>query len=97
MRDLSGNIRNLRDEADGGWIIRNYQIVNQAKMDEMAKKEADRALAAQAPSLAVVSSVAPDERNAKPWKIEELEKRIDSQDAKLDAILAALSPKRKKK
>ena len=42
LRDLSGNIRNWRDDENGGWIVKDYQIVNQARIDELAKIEEDR-------------------------------------------------------
>jgi len=90
MRDLSGNIREWRDEANGGWIIQNYQIVNQERYNEELKKQEDKAKAATAQSQAVVSAVPVEQRNAPPGKVEELEKRINDQDKKLDKILDLL-------
>lgn len=91
MRDLSGNIRNWRDEANGGWIIHNYQVVNQERYNEELKKEEDKRSAATAQSQAVVASVPIEQRNAPPGKVEELEKRINEQDKKLDKILELLN------
>src|SRR3990167_1587586 len=94
-RDLSGNILDFRDDAKGGWIIRDRQIINQARIDELAKIEEDKrkastaeANAIQAPPEVVEQRLGnPSVSNA---KIDALEKRINSQDAKLDAILLAL-------
>ena len=94
-RDLSGNIIDFRDDANGGWIIRDRQIINQARIDELAKIEEDKrkastaeANAIQAPPEVVEQRLGnPSVSNA---KIDALEKRINSQDAKLDAILLAL-------
>lgn len=88
-RDLQGNIINWIDESDGGWIIRNRQVVNQRKLDEYAQREKDRREAAKAVAEQRVDHSAPD-RTAAPSKVDALEKRMDATDAKLDAILAAL-------
>ncbi len=92
VRDTSGNIINMMDEADGGWIIRNRQVVNQEKYQKMLDIEEDKKIAARAMAEQITRPDAPD-RTVVPGKMEALEKRIDSQDAKLDAILAALSKK----
>lgn len=93
-RDLSGNIIDLRNDADGGWIVRDRQIINQAKIDEMAKIEEDKRRAATAESQAVQAPPeVVEQRMGNPssnTKIEALEQRINGQDAKLDAILLAL-------
>lgn len=93
VKDLSGNIITLLDESDGGYIIRNRQIVNQAKWDEMVRKEKDKQEAAKAITMQKVDHNAPD-RTIAPTKVDALEKRINEQDKKLDAILAALTPKK---
>lgn len=99
MRDLSGNIINLIDETNGGYIIRNRQVVNQERWDEIVKIERDKIEAAKAVTHQVSSPHAeqrngtPAQVKAQPDKLEALEKRIDSQDAKLDAILKALQSK----
>ena len=97
-RDLSGNIIDFRDDANGGWIIRDRQIINQARIDEMAKIEEDKRKAATAEALAVQAppEVVEQRLGIPPSKMKELEERINSQDAKLDAILLALQPKEKK-
>lgn len=94
-RDMSGNIIDLRDDANGGWIVRDRQIVNQARIDEMAKIEEDKRKAATAETQAVQAPQEVIEQrlgnpSASNTKMEALEKRIDNQDAKLDAILLAL-------
>jgi hypothetical protein len=35
VKDMNGNIINLIDETDGGWIIRNRQVVNPEKFEKM--------------------------------------------------------------
>lgn len=92
VRNTAGDIIDWLDEANGGWIIRKGQIVNQAFIDEMHRKEEDRKTAAKAMAEQRSTPDAPD-RTVAPSKMDELEKRIDSQDAKLDAILAALNKK----
>ena len=89
---MSGQIIDMFDEADGGWIIQKGRVVNQDKYDEMIRKEEDRKIAAQAVTQQVSSPMA-EERTQAPGKLEALEKRIDSQDAKLDKILETLSKK----
>ena len=92
VRNTAGDIIDWLDEANGGWIIRKGQIVNQAFIDEMHKKEEDRKTAAKAMAEQTTNPTAPD-RTVAPSKIDELEKRQNSMDSKLDAILAALSKK----
>ena len=89
VRDISGNVINMIDETDGGWVIRNRQVVNQEKYDRILKAEEDKKIAAQAIAHQVSRPDAPD-RTVVPGKMEALEQRINDQDAKLDAILAAL-------
>lgn len=48
MRDLHGNIINMVDEANGGYIIRNRQVVNQERWEEILQQERDRQEAAKA-------------------------------------------------
>lgn len=89
MRDLQGNIINWIDETDGGWIIRNRQVVNQDKIDLEAAKEKDRQEAAKAQTMPVENHV-PD-RVEQPSKIVELETKVNDIGTKLDAILKALN------
>lgn len=91
VRGLSGNIIDMVDETNGGVIISKGRVVNQERINELAKIEQDKKNAATAfvtPSEAPSNVV--EQRVTTPSKMDELEKRIDSQDAKLDAILAAL-------
>ena len=92
VRDMSGRIINMIDETSGGYIIRNYQVVNQEAYNEILKKEEDRKLAAQAIQHQKVDEQAPD-RTASPSKVEALEKKVEGMETKLDAILQALSKK----
>ena len=73
MKDMSGNIINLLDETDGGYIIRNRQVVNQEKYDAIVKKEQDRQEAAKAVTMQVSSPHA-EERNAVPGKQQDMQK-----------------------
>jgi hypothetical protein len=93
----SNEILDLQDEADGGWIIRKGQIVNQVKFDELVQKELDKQKAREAPAQMVESPNA-EARNGKPGdikpetpdKVVELEKKVAEQDKKLDLILSLL-------
>lgn len=91
VKDMSGNIIDLYDETDGGWIIRKRQVVNPEKFAELQKKEADRIEAAKAQAYAIQNPQASEARNAPAGKMQELETRIDGMDDKLDAILKALN------
>ena len=90
-RDLNGNIINWVDEADGGWIIRNRQIVNQAKYDAYLTKEDDRRVAAQAIALQVTSPTEGQRNGKSETRVDNLEKKVDDMGSKLDAILKALN------
>lgn len=91
VRSLSGNIIDMVDESNGGVIISRGNVVNQERIDELARLEKDRQTAAQAASQpAEVPQELSEQRVAPPTKLQEMEKRIEAQDAKLDAILAAL-------
>lgn len=89
VRNLKGQIIDWTDETDGGDIIRKGRVVNQEKIDEEARKEEDRRTAAQA-ITAQVSSPHAEERTVAPTKMQELEKKVEGMESKLDAILAAL-------
>lgn len=93
VKDLSGNIITMLDETDGGYIVRNRNIVNQEKWQEYLKKEEDKKIAAQAILHQKVDESAPD-RTINPTqnaKVEALEKKVEDMDSKLDAILKAIS------
>lgn len=91
VRRLSGQIIDMVDEANGGKIISNGNVVNQERYEELQKIEEDKKLAALAMTQAVSAPAHVEaQRTSQPGKIEELEKRLNAQDEKLDAILAAL-------
>lgn len=97
MRDMNGNIINLLDETNGGYIIKNRQVVNQERWNEILKMEQDKREAALA-STKAVSSPNAHLRNGTPTptqpdKVTELETRLNKQDEKLDAIINLLNKK----
>lgn len=98
-KDISGNIINWVDETDGGWIVRGRQIVNQDKWNAFVKREEDKRVASQAsaeqvsaPQSAVASrqGVPPISTPTPQPKVDDLSKRVDNMESKLDAILAKL-------
>jgi hypothetical protein len=108
LRDTNGRIINWLDETDGGWIIKNRQVVNQERYDIELQKEKDKHTASSAIAEQVVASpenlalrtgiIRTDSPTADPSKVDELEKKVEGMESKLDAILSALAkPKRKKK
>lgn len=90
VRRLDGSVRDMIDEANGGVIIANGRVVNEEVVKEINAKEADRKNSATEATQVHIAPEVAEQRTAAPSKMQELEKRIDSQDAKLDAILAAL-------
>jgi len=98
LRDTSGNIINWIDEADGGYIIRNRQVVNEKKYNEYVQKEKDKRTAVTAVAEQVVAS--PEAQALRSGKIplttpskttvDELKKKVDNMESKLDAILSKL-------
>lgn len=93
VKDLNGNIITMLDETDGGYIVRNRNIVNHEKWQEYLKKEEDKKIAAQAILHQKVDENAPDRTIAPSQnaKVEALEKKVEDMDSKLDAILKAIS------
>jgi hypothetical protein len=97
LKDLNGNIINLLDETDGGWIIRNRRVVNQSKFDELVKKENDKRIASKA--VAEQVSASPEVlasrlgQSVKTEKTEktDLEKRVDNMESKLDSLLKIMN------
>ena len=87
---MDGSIYLLQDDTMGGTIIAGGRVVNQDAINEMAKKEMDRQTAATEATQVSVPVAVAEQRTAAPSKMQEMEKRIEAQDAKLDAILAAL-------
>ena len=94
VRNLQGQIIDMLDETDGGWIIQKGRVVNQVKYDEYVQKEKDKQEAAKAIIHAINNPNAPVEaRNQAPaqnGKVDALEKRMDGMEGKLDQILNAL-------
>ena len=91
LRDLGGNIINLRDETDGGWIIQNRIVVNQAKYDELVKKEKDRQEAARAEAEAIAAPPgAVEARTGNPSKVDALEKKVAGMEDNIKEILSLL-------
>lgn len=94
LKDTSGNIINLLDETDGGWIVRGRQVVNQAKYDELVKKEHDKNVASKAVVEQVVAPKSAVDSRAGitplPPTVTPLEKRVNDMENKLDQILNAL-------
>lgn len=98
VRSLSGNIIDMIDETNGGVIISKGRAINQERLDELAKIEADKKQAAIAFTQPVsVPDAISEQRVAAPTKLQEMEKRLNDQDGKLDAILSLLSKPKKKK
>jgi hypothetical protein len=89
VKDLAGNIIDMMDETNGGYIVKGRQIVNQERWEELQAIEEDKKLAAKAISMQKVDTNAPD-RTIVPGKVEELEKKVTAMDDKLNAILEAL-------
>ena len=91
VKDMNGNIINLMDETDGGWIIRNRQIVNPEKFEKMQQAERDRREAALASTKAIAASAAVVEaRSSSPGKVEALEKKVESMENNIAEILKLL-------
>lgn len=95
VRNLSGQVIDMLDETDGsGVIISKGRVVNEQKVIEINKKEEDRKLAAVAFTQEVQAPQAvAEQRVVAPTKIQEMEKKIEDQDKKLDMILEALKKK----
>lgn len=95
VRDSAGNIIDLLDEANGGYIIKNRQVVNQERYQEMMKVEQDRKEAAMAQALARTDESLPN-RNVDPVSTN-LKKEFDvfkkEVDDKFNAILEAIKNK----
>lgn len=95
VKDLAGNIIDLFDEADGGWIIKSRQVVNKEKWEQIKKIEQDKIEAAKTSAQAMANPEsfqnpeAPD-RNFQPTKMEDLEKKVAGLEDKLDLIIKAL-------
>lgn len=97
VKNTNGQIIDLMDETNGGWIIKKGQIVNQEAYDELLRIEEDKKKAAQAILHQKVDENAPDrtvtgtEAIKNQSRMDDLENKLKEQDGKLDAILKALS------
>lgn len=96
VKDLNGGIVDMLDEVNGGYIVRNRQVVNPEKWAEHLQKEEDRRKAAVAQAEAIANPTAPD-RNINPSQQSQLKQEFDDfkkeVDGKLNAILEAVSKK----
>ena len=92
VRNLSGQIIDMLDETDGsGVIISKGRVMNEEKVIELNKKEEDRKLASVAMTQEVQAPQAiAEQRTIAPTKMQELEKKVEEQDKKLDMILELL-------
>ena len=96
VKDMNGNIINLIDETDGGWIIRNRQVVNPEKFEKMPQAERDRREAALAASKAVsqsaevVAARAGVKIEKTPDKVDALEKKVEGMESNIAEILKLL-------
>lgn len=94
VRKLDGSIYEMSDEADGGAIISKGQVVNQDKVNELAKKQKDRQVAAQAQQHQTVAPTAQEEiRTVAPTKVEALEKKVEGMEGDIKKILELLQKK----
>ena len=95
VKDTAGNIIDMLDETNGGWIIRKRQIVNPERFAEIQKVEEDRRLAAQAVAHAV--TVNAPEREATSGRIDTIEKKVDEMEGYIKTILKLLQNERDNK
>lgn len=89
VRDLSGNLITLIDENDGGYIVRNRQVVNPEKWNVLVQKEKDKQEAAKAQGMQKVDANAPD-RTVAPSKVDALEKKVAGMENNIAEILKLL-------
>lgn len=87
VRGMDGGIRDMRDEANGGWIVRGGQVVNQEKWNEYAKIQKDKQEALKAASEPKIREDYPEHNPAVASKLEE---RVDKMEETLAAILKAV-------
>jgi len=87
VRGLDGGIRDMRDEANGGWIIRNGQVVNQEKWNEYTLVQKDKLEALKAASEPKIREDYPEQN---PAEVSKLEQRVDKMEETLAAILKAV-------
>ena len=105
IRNLDGSIKFMEDEANGGVLIRNGQVINQERINELARIEEDKRKAATAftqPAEASPDVVHVERNTVAPKvgesKVEQLEKKVEGMENNIAAILALLQkPKRTRK
>lgn len=74
---MQGNIISLRDEAGGGWIVRNREVVNEEKWNEYVNKEKDKLEAAKAVTQARVREDFPEQPvSQEPDRVGKLETEL---------------------
>jgi hypothetical protein len=95
IRNLNGSIKYMEDEANGGVLIRNGHVVNQQRIDELAKIEEDRRNSATAFANPVVAPnpAITEERNVTPTKVEKLETDVAELKDNIAQILNLLQKK----
>lgn len=95
MRKLDGTIYEMVDETNGGVIISKGKVVNQERVNEIARIEQDRRNSATAfanPSPAPQGADV-EIRNVAPSKVEQMEKDITELKNGISSILEALKKK----
>ncbi len=85
----------MRDDTTVGDIIVKGRVVNQQRIDELAKIEEDRKSAAVAFTAEVAAPTAVvEQRAAAPTKLQELEKKVEGMEGNIAQILALLQQKK---
>lgn len=97
VRKLDGSIYEMLDETNGGVIISKGRVVNQERINEIAKIEEDRRNAATAFSnpAPAPANVDTEERNIAPTRVEKLENEVTSIKSDISTILALLQKPKK--
>lgn len=93
VKDMHGNIIDLYDESQGGWIVQKRAIVNQEAWQRLVQREQDKIEAAKAVTMAKIRDDYPETKegtNSSTGKVDELEKKVNAMDDKLEQILKAL-------
>lgn len=93
VKDMQGNIIDLYDESQGGWIVQKRAIVNQEAWQRLVQREKDKIEAAKAVTMAKIRDDYPETKegtNSSTGKVDELEKKVNAMDDKLEQILKAL-------
>lgn len=93
VKDMQGGIIDWFDETKGGWIVQKRQIVNMEAWEAHLQREKDKQEAASAVGKAKIREDYPETRegtNINNAKVDELDKKVNAMDDKLNAILEAL-------